>query len=521
MKIKYNIKNKIIKFKMKKKIYNLKELSKIISVLKKENKIISLCHGVFDLLHPGHIYHFDEAKKKSDILIVSVTSDEKVLKGPGKPYFDKEMRMHSLASLEVVDFIVSSDDKSSVNIIKKIKPNYYVKGTDYKNLKNDITGKINLEKNEVKKHGGDILFTNGPVFSSSQIINREFFYNKEQNAFINKLKNKYSIKTILNSIDKLANNIPLVFGETIIDEYVFCKAIGKSGKESYMVMQEKNSEEYLGGVLSIAQNLAAVSKKVNLLTTLGMINSYKKKITRELKKNINLKFFLKKNSQTIIKKRFIEEIDNIKLLGLYSISDQKYSPKEENLLIKKFKMLVKNSDLIILSDYGHGFFTDNLRKEIYKVNKFKAINAQVNAFNTGYHTITNYKKADLVLMNETELRHELRDKNSNRSNLIKKIEKIIKCKFIAITHGKTGATIYSTKSKETVHVPAFARQVVDKVGAGDALFPILATCLKSEIPMDISLYIASISAAINAEGFASKSVLDESYFKKFLDHSIK
>ena len=75
---------------------------------------------------------------------------------------------------------------------------------------------------------------------------------------------------------------------------------------------------------------------------------------------------------------------------------------------------------------------------------------------------------------------------------------MIKCNFIAITHGKTGATIYSSKSKEMVHVPAFARQVIDKVGIKDALFPILSTCLKSKIPMDISLYIATISAAINS-----------------------
>ena len=111
-------------------------------------------------------------------------------------------------------------------------------------------------------------------------------------------------------------------------------------------------------------------------------------------------------------------------------------------------------------------------------------------------------------MNELELRHELRDKLSTRPQLIKKLEKRMKCEFITITHGKTGSTIYSCKSKKFYHVPAFARKVVDKVGAGDALFPILASCLKSKIPIDISLFIASISAAINAENYANKSSLD-------------
>lgn len=506
---------------MRKKIYNLSELSKIIKNLKDKGKKISLCHGVFDLLHPGHIEHFNQAKSKSDILVVSITADNKVLKGPGKPYFKEKHRTHALASLEVIDFVVIINEISAVSVIKKIKPDFYVKGSDYKNPNQDLTGKITKEKMEVSKYGGKILFTDGVVFSSSKIINSEFFYNQEQDKFISKLKSKYNISLILNYLDKLYNNIPLVLGETIIDDYVFCRAVGKSGKESYMVMQEKKSEKYLGGVLSIAQNLAAVSKKVNLLTSIGSVNNYQNRIKKELKKNINFNFLKKKGSSTIIKKRFIEEVDNTKLLGIYTIDDDDYSISDEKLLIRHLKNLSKSANLIIVSDYGHGFFNKVIRKEIYNNKKFLAINAQVNSFSVGYHTITNYKKADLVLMNETELRHELRDKNSDRTNLIKKLEKRIKCKFIAITHGKNGATIYSTKSREIVHVPAFARQLIDKVGAGDALFPILATCLRSGIPIDISLYIASISAAINSESYASKSILDKRYFKKFLEHSLK
>ncbi len=506
---------------MKKKIYSLKKISNIILNLKKNNKKISLCHGVFDLLHPGHIYHFEQAKKNVDILIVSITADKKVLKGPGKPYFNEKHRLNTLASLEFVDYVVTSNDQSAVNIIKKIKPHFYVKGAEYKNLKDDMTGKIYLEKKEVEKYGGKIQFTYGPTFSSSSIINREFFYNKEQNLFLKKLKAKYSLQTILNFVDKLEKNVPLVLGDTIIDEYVFCKVVGKSGKESYMVLQEKKSEKYLGGVLSIAQNLCAFSKKVNLLTILGTSLGYKRKIINSLKNNINFKFIEKKNSPTILKKRFIEEIDNTKLLGIYSLNDKKFSIKEENLLIRKYKNLIKKTDLVILSDYGHGFFSEKVIKAIYKSKKFLAINTQVNSFSRGYHTITKYKKANLILMNETELRYELRDNDSHRVDLIKKLGKIIKSSYIAITHGKTGATIYSRKNKVITHVPAFARHVVDKVGAGDALFPILSACLKSNIPMDASLYIASISAAINSENFANKNTLDKLYFKKFLEHSLK
>ena len=157
----------------------------------------------------------------------------------------------------------------------------------------------------------------------------------------------------------------------------------------------------------------------------------------------------------------------------------------------------------------------------YQRKNFLAINAQVNSFNLGYHNISKYKKADLMLMNETEARHELRDKSSDRSDLIKKLSKKIKSKFIAITHGKNGASIYSSKNKKLVRVPAFARNVVDKVGAGDALFPILAICLKSNIPTEIAIFIASVSAAINAENYASKNIFELKLFKKYLEHMLK
>ena len=135
---------------MIKKITSVAQLNKILKS-KRGKKKIALCHGVFDLLHPGHINHFNQAKKICDILIVSVTSDKNVLKGPGHPHFDEKNRMNSLASLQSVDFVVLSNSLSSVEIINKIKPDYYVKGSDYKKFNTDITGKILKENLAVKK----------------------------------------------------------------------------------------------------------------------------------------------------------------------------------------------------------------------------------------------------------------------------------------------------------------------------------------------------------------------------------
>lgn len=128
-----------------KKILHIDNLIKKIENFHK-NKKIGLCHGVFDLLHLGHIKHFEEAKKNSDILVVSVTEDNFVAKGPGRPAFNCQQRMEALASLEFVDYVILSSHPSSVEVINKIKPNIYFKGPDYKNIKLDTSKKILLEK---------------------------------------------------------------------------------------------------------------------------------------------------------------------------------------------------------------------------------------------------------------------------------------------------------------------------------------------------------------------------------------
>ena len=133
------IKNKIID------IQDLKILRK-----KNRNKKIVLVHGVFDLIHKGHIQYFKEAKKFGEILVVSVTDDKYVNKGVNRPYFNSLDRINFLAELELIDFVILSQNKSSVEVINSLRPNYYVKGPDYLKKKNDKAGNLEIENNAVK-----------------------------------------------------------------------------------------------------------------------------------------------------------------------------------------------------------------------------------------------------------------------------------------------------------------------------------------------------------------------------------
>ena len=106
--------------------------------LKKLNKKVSLVHGVFDIFHIGHKRHFEIAKSMSNILVVSLTTDKFVNKGPSRPAFNEKLRLEAIAALDAVDFVSLNTSATAVVPIQKLKPDVYCKGPDYKKQENDI-----------------------------------------------------------------------------------------------------------------------------------------------------------------------------------------------------------------------------------------------------------------------------------------------------------------------------------------------------------------------------------------------
>lgn len=218
----------------------------------------------------GHIKYFKSAKSYGDYLIVSVTVDRFVNKGPGRPIFNQGQRLEFLNELEVVDNVMFSHAESAEEVIKLIKPDFYIKGPDYRNNKLDKTKKIILEKKTVESFGGKIIYTNDLVFSSSKIISSNNLNLDEiQRVFINDLKKKFTYDKIIKEIYKFRNLSALVIGELIIDKYCFGDIIGKSGKEPHLVLKEKFIENYIGGSGAIARHISSFVKIVNIISPFG------------------------------------------------------------------------------------------------------------------------------------------------------------------------------------------------------------------------------------------------------------
>ena len=158
-----------------KKILTLGELSSKSKEYRDSGKKVVLCHGTFDLIHSGHIRYLKSASNEGDVLFVTVTADEFINKGPGRPVFSEVLRAENLGYLDFVDFVAVNNEATAVNVIAEIKPHAYVKGPDYKKMEDDITGKIYDEKNEVEVHGGKIVFTDDVTFSSTSLLNENTY----------------------------------------------------------------------------------------------------------------------------------------------------------------------------------------------------------------------------------------------------------------------------------------------------------------------------------------------------------
>lgn len=502
------------------KILDLEKLSEICRDLQEEGKKVVHCHGVFDLLHVGHIRHFEQAKKFGDALVVTITQDKYVNKGPHRPAFTENLRAEAIAALGSVDYVAINKWPTAIETIKTLKPNLYVKGPDYKDYEQDVTGNIRLEEDAVKSVGGKIVFTSGITFSSSYLINEYFSQlDNKQKAFLEEIKDKYTFDDIVGLINELLKLKVLLVGEVIIDEYVFCDTIGKSGKEPVLVNRKLNTEKYAGGVLAVANHVSDFCKEVKIISYLGDRDNQKQFIKENMSSNIDMDYVLKSNSPTILKTRFVDNYSKTKIVGVYDINDGLLNESEEAQLCSKLENSIADYDVIIVTDYGHGLITPKVVKLLEEQSKYLAVNTQLNAANIGFYTISKYNRANYLCVHEGELRHDYRNRTDTVEDLTRAMSERIKSDVIVITQGNKGSMVF--ENNRFIRCPAFATKVIDRVGAGDSLLAITALCFAAGLPADLTLFIGNLAAAEKVAYMGNKYKIDKVKLLKSIESLLR
>ncbi len=196
--------------------------------MKARGETVVLCHGVFDLLHVGHIRHLEAAKREGTKLVVTLTADQYVNKGPDRPVFSEDLRAEMLAAVQCVDLVAINRNPSAETALLAIRPDVYVKGGDYRNEDEDITGKIAAERKAIEALGGRVVFTDEITFSSSSLINKHLgVYEPTLQKFLENLREEPALARLMHVIDAVSQMRILFVGDAIIDEYQYVVPLGK------------------------------------------------------------------------------------------------------------------------------------------------------------------------------------------------------------------------------------------------------------------------------------------------------
>lgn len=507
----------------------IKDLDELVNILEKERasgKKVVHCHGCFDCLHFGHIKHFEAAKKQGDVLVVTVTPDQYIEKGPGSPFYNQDLRLEFLSSIEFVDFVALNKWPTAVETILRLKPNFYVKGKEVlgnKNVDEIIRGSekisnLDYEIEALKKIGGVIYLTDEMTFSSSRIINQiTSAIPDESKEYLEKFRKKHSSNEIEEKLHSLKDIKILAIGDAVLDEYVYCKDMERSGKESLISYKFLESTTHLGGVFAVANHLAGFSDNVSLITCIG--NNTYEFVESSLNNRIGRNIFVQKDSETIIKKRYIDKYRLHKVFQVYNKDELIINKDSEEKILRFLEQNSPRFDMILVSDLGHGMISPRILDYISSTNKFLAVNCQLNAGNLGYNFITKYKRANFVTINEKELRLPFQEKTSNIEIPIKKLSEYLKIDRINITVGKAGSIYYH--NQDFYSSPSFTKEPLDTMGAGDAVFSLTSLLAYKDSEPEILSFLGNCIGGLATRIIGNERAVNPGELKRFVSYIMR
>ena len=503
------------------KILSLDDLEKTARELRSEGKRVVMCHGTFDLMHTGHIRHLQRAKREGDVLLVTVTGDAYVNKGPGRPVFREELRVETLAALACVDFVAINFDQTAINAISRLRPHVYVKGSEYRAAMDDVTGNIERERQAVEACGGEIFYTDEITFSSSSLLNEHFgVFSPEIKDYLQTFRKAYGYKDVINLVKGLARLKVLVVGDAIIDQYWYIKMLGQVGKGNSLAVKYESEEQFIGGSIAVANHLAGFADNVTLVTGLGKIETHEPFIRSKLLPNVTPAFFYIDDAQTVTKRRFVDH-DLNKLFEVYFFNEEPLLDGVEDAACTWLEANLEDFDVVIVPDFGNGFISRNMIEVLCRKARFLAVNTQLNSGNRGHHVVSRYPRADFASINEPELRLAAHNRLDPIELVAETIGQTIKSGHIAVTRGTEGVMFKDRKLGVTHYVPALSTKVLDRVGAGDAFLALAGLCLGGGVPSEVTAYVGSVSAALDVQIVGNRESVNSIGLFKYITTLLK
>ncbi len=481
-----------------KKIKTAEELREILGAPPRKDKVI-MCHGVFDVVHPGHVRHLLYAKSKAAILVASLTADQHIAKGIHRPHVPQDLRAINLAAFDMVDYVIIDTNATPLDNLHLIRPDYFAKGYEYGG-DNKIPKKTLEEKEIVESYGGEIIFTPGDiVYSSSTLINLAPPSISHEKLLTVMTSNGVEFDDLRGTLEKMAGKRVHVVGDTIIDSYTQCSMIGGQTKTPTMSVLFETKRDFVGGAGVVAKHLKAAGADVVLSTVLGN-DALKDLALSDLEAfGVKCDAVIDDTRPTINKNAIVA--GGYRLLKVDTLDNSSISDAILDRLTESISETP--TDAVVFSDFRHGIYNrrtipaliDAIPEGVFKVGDSQVASRWGN--------VTEFKNFDLITPNEREARFALADQDSGVRPLASSVYDMANCSYLILKLGERGVLTCRDNDPESISnffvLDSFADHVVDAVGSGDALLAYATMSMLVSDNIAIATILGSFAAACECE----------------------
>ncbi len=478
------------------KIRTREEIAAIIGKRPRDRTVI-MCHGTFDIVHPGHLRHLMYAKDKASLLIASVTADAQITKANFRPYVPEQLRASNLAALEMVDFVIIDPDPTPIANILYLEPDFFAKGYEY--FSNGIPPKTQEEMTALDSYGGEMVFTPGDiVYSSSSLIEAH-----PPNIGVEKLLTLMESEGIgfgnLHDVLREFHRIRVhVVGDTIVDSYSHCQLLGATTKSPTFSVKHERTEVFAGGAAIVAKHMKAAGADVTFSTVLG--DDPLRDFVQQDMETAGVRFLpiIDKTRPTTHKERFIA--DGYKMLQVDRVDNRTVS--DSILKLMRDALRTTGSDVIVFSDFRHGIFNGQTVRRLQEVITSGVLKVADSQVSNRWGNILDFTNFDLLTPTEREARFALGDQDSVIRPLALKLFKQARCRALILKLGARGLIAYRSPGampREFFTVDSLVEHLVDPIGAGDALLAYAALAQRVTDNIVIAAILGSVAAAIACE----------------------
>jgi rfaE bifunctional protein kinase chain/domain len=460
-------------------------------------KNVVMCHGTFDIVHPGHLRHLMYAKEKADLLIASLTADVQITKANYRPYVPEELRATNLAALEIVDWVLIDPHPTPIENILFLQPDYFAKGYEY--LSNGVAARTREEMDAVQSYGGEMLFTPGDiVYSSSALMDAQLPRIAVDKLLALMESERIGFGDLRRALQQLEGIRVHIVGDTIVDLYSYCSLLGATAKSPTFSVRYQRSERFAGGAAAVARHMRAAQACVTLSTVLGD-DAGKDFVVQEMAlAGTGLLPIIDPMRPTTEKERFFAE--GQKMLQVDRVDNQPIGERTVDALAAALRST--GTDVVVCSDFRHGMFNRDTVEDLKAAIPPGALKVADSQVSNRWGNILDFTDFDLITPNEREARFALGDQDSVIRPLALRLFREARCRTLLLKLGERGLLGYrspGSNPREFFAVDSFADIVSDPIGAGDALLAYASLTLRATDNVVIAAILGSIAAAVECE----------------------